>query len=245
MSQLSDKLQQASQGGLNAIGFGVARRTKAAPLVLLARIRSPEAARSNDGVEAGADAIVLTLEDADAIASLSLEAGEAPWGTYLLNVSRKNAQILKEKGCDFVVFGAEGTEAMVLREVDLGKVLCVDMETPDSSAVALGSLSIDALWVSAEAISRPTVRKVIALRRLARLARKPLILDLPDNFSPEALEGLVGSGAVGVVVSWASEADSARLASLREAIDALPRPERAQRPSGALLPIPGARPTRE
>lgn len=245
MSRLSDMLERASQGGMSTIGFGVAGRTKAAPLVLLARLKSPEAARSNDSVEAGADAIVLTLEGAESIASLSLEAGEVPWGAHLLSVSRENAEALKEKGCDFVVFGAEGTEAMVLRETDLGKVLRVDPKTPDSSVMALGSLSIDALWVSGEAISRPTVQEVIALRRLARLAQKPLILELPDNFGPEALEGLVGAGAMGVVVGWSSEADSARLASLREAINSLPRPERQERPGGALLPLPGARPTRE
>lgn len=227
------------------MGFGVSQWTRAAPLVLLARLRSLDATKLGKGIEAGADAIVLALEGAESIASLPAEAGEALWGAYLPSASREDADALKGKGCDFIVFDAEGTEAAMLREPDLGKVLQVGLEMSDGSAAALKSLSLDALWIGAGAISRPTVREVVALQRLALLSQTPLILELPPAFEPGALEALLGLGVVGVVVDGTSEADDVRLAALRQAIDALPRRERRGRTGKALLPPFGVGPDLE
>jgi hypothetical protein len=97
----------------------------------------------------------------------------------------------------------------------------------------MGELSLETLLV--EAPSAPmSVGDVMALRRLAALARAPMLVRAPPAVDAGALQLLRESGAIGIVVDVSG---AGKLADLRKTIDSLPdRGRKRDDKSDALVP---------
>ena len=228
--ELLDKTQETSPG----LGFAASRQAAAAPsIALLGRAAAGEITDAPDAASA-ADAALVTL-DASHAALVKRVGGALKgrlWGARVGAVAAADAQALKDAGCDFIVFDAEDTEAAVLNDADIGKIIAVDPDDPDfdeDSAKAIRSLDIDAaLIASSESLLPLTVQRLLGLQAARALIGRRCILAAPAELSKADVETLRNAGVVGLAISLAAPEDAARV---KADIAALPR-RKSQRGGG-------------
>ncbi|MDP2953809.1 MAG: hypothetical protein Q8O76_10905 [Chloroflexota bacterium] len=245
MSKLVDKLEQAG-GSSPPMGFGAARaRTKTVPMLVIARLPRPDREMAALAVRGGADAVIVSLVHADKedeALSQTLKALEGlPWGAAPDELGAEGLSHLKEKGCDFAVFGSDRAAAGVLLEEEVGKVMEVETSLPDSQAAILDPLPIDALLVKGE-FAPLTVQRVVELQRLGDLTGKPLLCLATQAPLKGDLESLMEAGVRGLVLDLSGDGKGELLGALRQAVDALPAARRKprRRVGAAILPSYGA-----
>ena len=242
MSRLTDLLERA-QTATPGIGFAASRQAAATPsLALIGRITASELRESSGAVDSPADALLVTLDPSDG-ASVG-RVGEALkdrlWGARVGSAGADDTQALKEAGCDFIVFDAEGTSASLLNDDELGKVIAVGFDEPDfdeDEARAIRSLDIDcALLTPAEGLLPLTVQKLLGIQKMRGLVRKRTILNVPHDTGKSELETLRNAGISAVAVSLPDSAD--QMQRIKDDIAALPR-RRPQSSRGSSAPSVG------
>lgn len=239
MSRLTDLLEKAHTAA-PGIGFAASRQAAATPsLALIGRITATELRDSPGAADSPADALLVTLDPSDG-ASLG-RVGEALkgrlWGARVGSASSDDARALKEAGCDFIVFDAEGTSASLLNDDELGRVIAVGFDEPEfdeDEAKAVRSLDIDcALLSPAEGLLPLTVQKLLGIQKMRGLVRKRAILNIPADTGKSELETLRNAGISAVAVSLAGSADQAQ--RFKDDIATLPR-RRPQSSRGSSTP---------
>lgn len=244
MSRLGDKIRKAMRLESAPMGFGTLAAGPRMPSMLLL-VQGPASGmqRRGDLAESGVDGILLSLGDPEKetgeVEKWVKESGGVPCGAQVASASEKAAATLKEAGVDFLAFDAEATSAQTLLESELGYVLVLSGEPSDSLLRAMEPLPLDALLLPDW---RPplTVRGQLELRRLVLLSRTPLVVPVAPDIAPGELECLRDAGVAAVAVSGADSATWDRLATLRQAIDGLPRRmRRREERAEAILPPVG------
>lgn len=235
MSRLSERIQKTSRPAPRPIGFGP-RVTTHTSMLLLARLTAPKGEASLKGNAEGIDAALLAATDLTDEKVTAL--GGIPCGLQTASLDLITARRWKQAGIDYVVFDPQATDAASLLEEGLGFVMAVAEDAPEDLLRWADGFGLDALYVARQE-GPLTVRRQMALRRLAILTRLPLLVSASADTSAEAIESLRNAGAIGVVVDLEGWADLPLLAPLRQRIVALPgqRPRRAERPE-AVLPVP-------
>lgn len=193
-------------------------------------------ARSSGAAPEGADALLVVAGGKGAKPPAS---NGVAVGVLLEDASVDGASAAREAGADFIVLGRDESEAAVLLEEQLGFVLDLQDEVSDIELRVIESLPVDAI-LAARVETPLTLRRQLELRRLAGLAHKPLLLDVPPDIGGKELEALRDSGVAGVIIDGDKAADAA--ARLKEAIMALParRKRRDDRGESVMLPQPSA-----
>ena len=242
MSRLMDLLEKA-QTAAPGIGFAASRQAAATPsIALIGRITSSELSDSQGAADSPVDAFLVTLDpsDAGAIGCVSEALRGKLWGARVGSASSNDARALKEAGCDFIVFDAEGTSASLLNDDELGKVIAVGFDEPEfdeDEARAIRSLDIDcALLSPAEGLLPLTVQKLLGIQKMRELVRKRTILNVPSDTAKSELETLRNAGISAVAVSLADSAD--QMQRIKDDIAALPR-RRPQSSRGSSTPSVG------
>ena len=238
MSKFVDALSEVEHPSSGVIGFGpTARRSNAAPSILLAGQVTPQRlAKNPDLAEARVDALLLWMDswDESGLDKVKDYLRERVWGVRLDNAGAEQARRLKDMGCDFIVFDAENTEAGVLDEEDLGKVISVAGDLDEDVARAVNELPIDAAFFAAEQDLRPvTVARLIHIQSVRGLLDRPFVMTAPGDLRANELDALRNAGITGLSVELSSLDE---VSGLRKAIDGLPR--RKVRPASrdALVP---------
>ncbi|MBI4301198.1 MAG: hypothetical protein HY664_01145 [Chloroflexi bacterium] len=236
MSKFIEKLEKASRGESQPLGFGAAaRRTKESPMLLIADLLTSDPQATREIAHDGADALINQTQAT--AGEEKPETGETPWGTRLEASQEKEAEHLQEIGCDFLIFASEGTPSSVLLIEELGKVLELELAFPDSWARAVDQLPIDAVLVS-EPYSSLTINQLLAYQRLVNLVRRPLLLKVPTQLSEAELESLWNVGVRGLILEIRNIETIEELRELRKKIDALePQIKKKRHPVEVTLPF--------
>lgn len=253
MSTLVQQLRQVKLGSAR-VGFtpNVAPMPSRAMLVLV-HLPRREAGLAEVALGAGADALLVDLDEAGAPALGEIVSilGGKPCGARLEGYCPPEAVgALEEAGVDFVSFDPATAPPALLRPEKLGKVARVEQGWEDSLLRALNDLPIDA--VEAALLVPPgrslRIADLIFCRRLASLVSKPLLVPVQSRLETAELEALAELGIealllTGPVLGTSPQATAEATGFFRAAIDALPAHKLRRRPPRAvalLPPLPSA-----
>ena len=239
LTDLLDKTQTASPG----IGFAASRQSSSTPsIALIGRVTATELAEDSRLAESPADALLVTLDASDSgvAGRVSDALGDRLWGARVGSASSDDIGRLKEAGCDFIVFDAEGTSAAVLNDDDLGKVIAVGFDEPEfdeEEAKAIRTLDIDcALLTPPDGLLPLTVQKLLGIQKMRFTVRKRAVLNVPADTGKSELETLRNTGVAAVAVSLADSGDD--IQRIKNDIANLPR-RRGQSGRGSSSPSVG------
>ena len=204
LTDLLDKTQTTSPG----IGFAASRQSSSIPsIALIGRVTATELAEDARLAESPADALLVTVDASDsaAVGRVNDALGDRLWGARVGSASSDDIGKLKEAGCDFIVFDAEGTSATVLNDDDLGKVIAVGFDEPEfdeEEAKAIRTLDIDcALLTPPDGLMPLTVQKLLGIQKMRSTVRKRAVLNVPADTGKSELETLRNTGVAAVAVS--------------------------------------------
>lgn len=239
LTDLLDKTQTASPG----IGFAASRQAAATPsIALIGRITAAELNEDSSLSNSAVDALLVTLDASDgaAVSRVKDTLKDRLWGARVGSASADDAGALKEAGCDFVVFDAEGTSAAVLNDGDLGKVIAVGFDDPEfneDEAKAIRTLDIDcALLTPPDGLLPLTVQKLLSIQAMRATVRKRSILVAPIELGKAELETLRNAGVTAIVVSLVDAGSEVQ--RIKDDIACLPR-RRTQAGRGSSSPSVG------
>jgi len=243
MSKLADRIRKVSKVEPAPLGFAAAAARRTAPTLLcLVRLSQGDAGRVEEAAKKGADAVILDGVDPARLKEPKAKAGEAVLGIGAAGAERERIAALRDAGAEFAVFDLASAMADALLEEKIGIVLSIDGDCDDTTLRLLGDLGPEALVVTSP--DGPlTIRDLLKLRRVAALARTPLLTSVRPDAAPGHLQALRESGVAGVIVDSAA---IGKLEGLRERIAALPpRGKRAEEKAEAVLPAASMSPTSE
>ncbi|MBI2765967.1 MAG: hypothetical protein HYX53_08670 [Chloroflexi bacterium] len=238
MSELQKKIgriqRRETTGGF---GFGAAARPK--PRAMLLGVLVADGAAAKAAIAAGADvAIIDAASAAAAVKALKpLDGAKATAGARLPSLDEPGAAALREAGCDFVVCTLDGTASSAVDTDRMGHVVVADSAMDDTTLRALGPLGLDALFVQS-AGGDMTLANQLQLVRIASFASTPLLVTIPADTAVSALRVLRDSGAAMVVALTGTTAG--QIATLGEALQAVPPSKRAGRDGREMAMVPAA-----
>jgi hypothetical protein len=218
MSKLSDSIRKASRVEPAPLGFAAAAARPAAPtLVCLVRLSKGDAGKAEEAAKRGADGVIVERLDAAKAKDVVKKAGAAFVGAAVSDASRGDVVALRDAGTDFAVFSLESVADAMLEE-KIGLVLSLSAEADDTTLRLLGDMGLDALIVPGPG-EKLSVQELLGFRRLAALARTPLLTEVKADADADLLQALREAGVAGVIVEASG---IGKLEGLRERIAALP-----------------------
>jgi hypothetical protein len=224
MSKLADGIRKTMRTEAAPIGFRAVRPAKTPQL--LAALLVDDADRASQAVAAGAGVIILKDAKAEDVEAAVKAAGETPLGVWPKRIDAADTPALIAASADFVVFDAESTPATALLEEKLGYVLALkDGEDDDTYLRVLESVALDAILLP-DWKGPLTLKKQVELRRIAALARKPLLLPVELPVDSGDLECLRDAGVSVLVLDGGERRTLEALPALIKTIEALPGPRR-------------------
>lgn len=234
MSKLEERIKKVMRTAPAPMGFAVAAAREAEPTMLtVVRLSSGDVGKIGDAVSKGADVVIVETSDAGKLKRESDKAAGSVVGASLEKAARSDVASLKEAGAAFVALDADAAKAEALLEKNVGFVLSVGLEAEDTDLRLIGDLSLEALIVPQVAAGF-TVRELLRLRRIAALARTPLLIEVDAGIDASSLQALRESGVAGVIVGGSS---IGKLGKLRETIGSLPpRGRRREEKAEATIP---------
>ena len=237
MSKLADRLRKVSRQEPAPIGFGASAIRRPTPTLLcLLRLSAAEAGKVAEAAAKGADFVIFDGIDAEGLKEQAQKGGGLPLGVRVGQGQGGRAAVAaqREAGADFVVLDLESAPGEALLEKDIGLVLAMGRDTPDTTLRLLGDLPLDALLVP---MPDPTLTlgQLLELRRLSVLSRTPLLMEVPPAIGASQLQAMRDAGVAGIILSG-SALDL--LPDLRAAIASLlPRGRRREERPEAVLPV--------
>ena len=200
MSKLADKIRSASRSEPQPLGFGSAKASVVATLVLAGAARDAGAGR--EMAKRGADVVILGSAAAPAKTGIETDVAGAIVGARIAATAADEAARYREDGYDFVVFDPNKAAATALLDEKVGYVLTLSGDLSDNEIRTLESFQLDAIDVGV--LSGPlTVRRQIDLRRIFALTRKPLMASVDPAISIAELRALRDTNVLVVVVDGA------------------------------------------
>ena len=238
MSKLIERLEKAGLQAPALMGFGPAsRRDSSYPsIILIGRVTPDELAKGTGPSDAQVDAFMVSVSSwkAAPLDSIAPALRDRLWGVRVNGLDGERARQLKENGCDFVVFDADGTAAEVLNDEALGKVMAIGADLSEEAAHAIHELPIDGVLYSPDKDLVPlTVQRLIEIQQVRGLVDSPFVMAAASALGPPELESLRNAGIAGLVVETSS---AEAIANTKEAIANLPRRGPSSKSSDAIAP---------
>ena len=218
MSKLSDRIRKVTRVEPAPLGFALTAGRGSSPTMLcVVSLSAGEASKALDAAAKGADAVIIDGADARRLKDAAKADGLA-LGVKPQKAERAAVSALREAGADFTVIDPEQTMAEALLEEEMGYVLAVQGDPDDTTLRQLGEMGLDALIVPPPAAPL-TVSRLLALRRIASLARTPLLTPVAPDTDGSTLQVLRECGVAGVILPSSA---LGKLQELVERIAALP-----------------------
>ena len=239
MGELLDKLERASRGTVQPIGFGSVRREKVAPLLLLGAVEAGNDAQAKLVAAAELDgAIVLGTKGAKAT---DVDKSVKALKGVTFGVWAEEATPNSPDGSDFQVFSSEMTPAGALSGDERTTLMQISPELDDSLLRTIEYLPVDGFLVSLIDVDLLTVRQLMRLGRVRGVTSRWLLAYLSALPTKEELEQLRDVGVSGIVVDLAGQT-AASLKGCRQVLLELPHeaPDRKKSRGTATLPSLGA-----
>jgi len=213
MSKLSDRIRKVTRLQPAPLGFGAARSAPE-PTMLLAGL-AKDAQAAAELRRRGADVVIVGSPDRAAPREpLALE--NAVVGAGIAGKDDDEAKAYREASYDFVVFDPNKASATALLDEVVGYVAVLPHDLSDSELRTLESFGLDALDIG-QVSGALTARRLIDLRRIYAMTRKPLMARVEGNISGPMLQALRDANVVIVAAERPDDVER-----LRKAIDALP-----------------------
>ncbi len=213
MSKLSERIRRAARSVPAPFGFGAAAAPARSPsMLIIVRLAASESAKAADAAKAGADAVIVAGDPAKAKAEGTI------LGAALEKTDRSTATAAREAGADFLLLDPATALAEAMLDQKLGYVLHLTEELDDTHTRLLGDLNLDAIIVPSPK-TPVTLTSLLELRRVAGLARTPLLVQTDAGIDVGLLQVLRDSGAAGIVVDASA---IGKLGELKERITSLP-----------------------
>ncbi len=252
MSKLLERLDRIAKGTAPALGFAPQGNRESVPtLVLLAWLAGKDQRHNSSLIKAGLDAILLpgsSAGTAGAAQQLKLLEG-AVWGVAVEESGQEGLQAYKDQGCDFLVFGIDGTRVDALEEGQCARILRITADLPEPQLRGLEDLPVDIVILRKPAPEGSlSLAHLLAISNVRSATGRYLLLEWDAELTTRELEQLRDMGVDGLVIT-AEESQSKAIRTLRQRIDVLPRRKpRGEQKSVPLLPrvggLEGARPGR-
>ena len=244
MSRFIDKLNQVSQAGSQSMGFRAKPISEKREILLIASLAQANVDSLAD-LTAGADAGLLHIHKsssgAEALQKVSQAVSDIPWGGWLGYSGEAEIKQLGEAGCDFVVFPADISLAM-LQSNEVGKILEVEASLNDGLLRAIDELPADAVLIASKQKGEYplTWHHLMLFQHFANLLTKPLLVPIPPRVTANELQAIWKAGVSGVVIEVGIGQPTEGLTASRQAIDKLTfAPHRKRGKLDALLPHVG------
>ena len=239
MSNFIEILEKVGETAPSPLGFAAATGgDDAAPqIALVARVSADDVAK--DAGVAGADAAALLVETGFPLPDAAADALEDRlWGVRLLpspaTYTAGQVAALVEQGCDFVVFESLNSEAAILNDEDLGKVVALSADADEEASRAIGDLPFDAALFAPGVGSGPlTQGDLVVMQKVRRLVGQPFLVETPEGLGKADVEVMRNLGVEGLVVDVPP---LERATETAEAIRSLRRRPSRRRRSNALVP---------
>ena len=240
MAKLNTLIKRATRPEHGPMGFGAAARKPQASMLLVAIIGDHWPRAVSDAAAAGADVLVLQGKPGDKdISEAIAAAGDQPCGVMLSDTSLDALPRLREAKVDFVLVGANSPAAALMEE-ELAVVLQLREELSDVQLRTLEAWPFGAIYFDRES-APATIFKLLDLQRVAGLARKPLMVQIPADTKQGELMALRDAGVALLAVDMKDRSAIDSLKRLRETVDALPRHKpRKEEKREAWLPSGGS-----
>ena len=240
MSELLDKLERASKGTVQPLGFGGAnRREHVAPMLLIGAVDAGDDAQAKlVGVAKLDGAIVLGLKPAK---KADVDTSTKSLKGTTIGVWHEEATAKDPAGSDFQVFSADSTSIGSLAGDERTIVMQVVPALDDSLLRTIAPLPVDAFLVSLADADSLTVAQLMRLARVRGVTSRWMLVLLRSLPTTEEMEQLRDAGVSAIVVNVAGQT-KATLESCLSALVELPHepPERNKRRAVATLPsLPG------
>ena len=243
MSKLMARLDRIAKGTPRSLGFTPSANQESIPtLALVARLGGTGKKDIGAIAKTQVDAVMLP---GSALGVDNLERNLKPldgrvWGVMMDQPDRDGLQSYRDKGCDFLAFGIEGTTVDVLEEGECARALRVPVDLEEPQLRGLEDLPVDLILMRMEASEGPlSLSQLLAISNVRSATGRYLLLEWDAELTTAELEHLRDIGVDGLVVN-AQKVASTVIFTLRERIDSLPRrkPKGDQR-SVAVLPRMG------
>ena len=239
MSRFIELLEKVGETAPAPLGFAAAtgRDDTAPQIALVVCVTADDLAKETGVPDANAAALLVETEyplpDA---ASKALK--DRLWGVRLTPspsaYTVEQVEALVERGCDFVVFESMDTEAAVLNDDDLGKIVTLAADVDKEAARAVADLPFDAVVFRSGVGKGPlTLSDLVALQRVRRLAGQPFVVEASEGLEQADVEAMRNLGVEGLIVDVPPLEHAAETAS---AISSLRKRPARRRRSNALVP---------
>ena len=220
MGELLDKLERASKGSVQPMGFGgAAKREKVAPMLLLGAVEPGNDAEAKLAIDAGLDGAIVAgrngAKKADMDKSVKALKG------LTVGVWQDQASAKDPAGSDFQVFSSESTPLGSLGGEERTNVMQVVPELDDSLLRTIEHLPVDVFLVSLVDTNTLTVSQLMRLARVRGVTSRWLFAHLAVLPAKEELEQLHDAGIGAIVVDLAGR-DAKALRVCKEAMLELP-----------------------
>jgi hypothetical protein len=257
-SKLLDKLREVQRGKIQPIGFGrVTDEQKPINFLLLAEVPATNGALVKASIDAGADAILLTVDGdgsdlvgpaRDGFVAMVEAAGKVPVGLSFNSDSTLSVDAIEDLAdakLDFVAAAPQQSPARLMRLKKFGRVMRVRANTSASLIRALGDLSIDIIAVaparSRRGASTLTLYDLMQYRQVIEFGRHPALLVAEQTIDSTALQDLRDIGVLGLVLpasflGESAETVTATISEYRQAANKVERPKAGQFGDAAVLP---------
>jgi hypothetical protein len=238
MGKLTHLLKRAGRSEPEPMGFGSAAR-QSHPTMLLVAIAGDHWARAaSEAIDAGADALLLTGRPGDKDVEEAVAAAkDHACGLLSPDATAEQLQRLREAGLDFVVIGP-GAPATTIAEEKLSLAFHLRDDLTDIQLRALDSMPFEAIYIERDA-APVTIMRLVELRRIAGLVRKPLLFQIAPESTQADLVALRDAGIALIAVDMKERSAADALRKLRETIDGLPR-RRVRREDRLRVALPRA-----
>ncbi len=239
MGKLLDKLEKASRGVVQPLGFGgAARREKIAPLLLMGAVHAGNESEAKLVAEAGLDAVIVIARDGAGPGDVKKSAGAL--GGLTFGVWYDQAQPQDAEGSDFQVFSSEATPLAALGGEERTNVMQVVPELDDSLLRTIELLPVDAFLVSLMDADSLNVAQLMRLGRVRGVTSRWLLVQLASLPNKDELAQLRDAGVGAIIVNAKGNTLDA-LKACKEELLQLPHetPERSKHHAFATLPTIG------
>jgi hypothetical protein len=241
MSKLNQRIERLGKETPAPLGFGAAKRRKAAPtMVLLASTSDPSAANKLDGVPL--DGVLFTADKATGSVLAKATSGlkDVAWGTQIQSPTAEKVKELVDAGCDFITLTGMSASLEALHNEDLGKFLIVPADLKEEHAHSLEVMPVDGV-IYADAVSSPlNLEGLLQLACVRGEIGSCFLVLVNGTLSTWELECLREIGVDGVIVNLEST-DVDALNALAHTIADLPRRRSRVELSSPSLPRVSAR----
>lgn len=237
MSKLLDRLDRITRGAPSPMGFtNIVAKETIPQMALLAQVKTPRRSDIDALANAQVDAFILA-KGTKPLDNTVKPLKSQVWGAIVGGSEVNEIEGYKTKGCDFVVFGIEGTLADNVEEGDTGRILRITPNLPDAILRGLEDLPVDIMLLERPGASDLlSLTHLLAISNIRNFISRYLLLEWDGNLTTRDLEHLRDLGVDGIVLEVAKVGIGA-FETMRQGIDEMRKrkPRGEQRPA-AILP---------